>query len=64
LNLKSKAFIDDYERKSKASRAYPPKKKHEATGPPILVKATKQQKQKATQIKRDNHAAQQKGLTA
>jgi hypothetical protein len=60
----SKATIDDYDRQSKESRAYPRKKTHEATGPPVVVKATTEQKRKAKQIKRDNEMAQQEGLTA
>jgi hypothetical protein len=54
------AIIDPYERKNKASRDYPRKKQEQATGPPILRKATRAQVQHAMQVKREL----KKGLTA
>jgi hypothetical protein len=46
------AIIDPYERKNKASRDYPRKKQEQATGSPILRKATRAQVQQALQVKR------------
>ena len=47
------ALLDTYERTSeKASRNFPTKKKRERTGPPKIVKATKQQMEAAKQLKR------------
>ena len=54
------ALIDTYKRKSKASRNYPRKKQEKAAGPPIINVASKEQVEKAREIKREL----QKGLTA
>jgi hypothetical protein len=58
--LLDRAIIDPYPRKHKASRDYPRKKQEQATGPPILRKATRAQVQQAMQVKRE----MKKGLTA
>jgi hypothetical protein len=58
--LIDRAIIDPYERTNKASRDYPRKKQEQATGPPILRKATRAQVQQAMQVKREL----KKGLTA
>ena len=58
--LLDRAMIDPYERKNKASRDHPRKKQEQATGPPILRKATRPQVQQAMQVKRE----QKKGITA
>lgn len=56
------ALLDDYERTaSKTSRNFPRKKKRERTGPPKIVKATKQQIEAATQLKK---STTKKHLTA
>jgi IS4 transposase len=55
-----RAIIDPYHRRSKASRDYPRKKQEEATGPPIIRKATRAQIQQAQRLKQE----QKKGLTA
>lgn len=44
------AVIDEYERASKASRDYPRKKQEQASGAPRIVKATRQQIEKAREI--------------
>lgn len=54
------AIIDRYERKSKASRNYPRKKKEKPPGVPTLLPATLAQIRQAKQIKN----LQKKGLTA
>lgn len=46
-----RSLIDTYERKSKASRDYPRKKKHEATGVPTITEATSQQIKQARMLK-------------
>jgi len=58
--LIDRAIIDPYLRKNKTSRDYPRKKQEQATGPPILRKATRAQVKQAIQVKRE----QKKGLTA
>ena len=58
--LIDRALIDPYQRKNKTSRDYPRKKQEQATGPPIIRKATRAQVQQAIQVKRE----QKKGLTA
>jgi hypothetical protein len=58
--LIDRAIIDPYKRKNKASRDYPRKKQEQATGPPILRKATRAQVQQAIQVKHEL----KKGLTA
>jgi hypothetical protein len=58
--LIDRAIIDPYPRKNKTSRDYPRKKQEQATGPPIVRKATRAQVEQATQVKRE----QRKGLTA
>jgi hypothetical protein len=58
--LIDRAIIDPYERRNKTSRDYPRKKQEQATGSPILCKATHAQVQQATQVKREL----EKGLTA
>jgi hypothetical protein len=59
-DLIDRAIIDPYERKNKASRDYSRKKQEQATGAPILRRATRAQVQRAAQVKRE----QKKGLTA
>jgi len=59
-DLIDRAIIDPYKRKNKASRDYPRKKQEQATGAPILRKATRAQIQRAAQVKRK----EKKGLTA
>jgi hypothetical protein len=54
-----RAIIDPYVRKNKASRDYPRKKHEPGAGPPVILKATREQVRLAGQIK-----AQQKRLTA
>lgn len=58
--LIDRAIIDPYERRNKTSRDYPRKKQEQATGSPILRKATRAQVQQAMQVKREL----EKGLTA
>ena len=58
--LIDRAIIDPYERRNKTSRDYPRKKQEQATGSPILRKATHAQVQQAMQVKREL----EKGLTA
>ena len=58
--LIDRAIIDPYKRKNKASRDYPRKKQEQATGSPILRKATRAQIQRAKQVKQE----QKKALTA
>jgi hypothetical protein len=58
--LLHQALIDDYQRRSKASRDYPRKKQEHAAGAPQICRATKQQIQKAKLIKRQLEL----GLTA
>jgi len=46
------ALLDDYERtSSKTSRDYPRQKKRERVGPPVITRATKEQIQRAQQVK-------------
>jgi hypothetical protein len=59
-DLIDRAIIDPYERKNKTSHDYPRKKQEQATGAPILRKATRAQVQRAAQVKREV----KKGLTA
>jgi hypothetical protein len=54
------AVIDDYQRKSKASRDYPRKHKETAAGPPLIESATNTQRQFAKALATNS----QKGLTA
>jgi hypothetical protein len=51
--LLDRAIIDPYQRRNKASRDYPRKKQEQATGPPILRKATRAQVQQAMRVKRE-----------
>lgn len=46
------AIVDSYVRKNKASRNHPQKKKEQAAGPPILLKATLWQRKRAQQVKK------------
>ena len=54
------AIIDSYERKNKASRNYPTKKKMRPPGAPVITTANRSQIRHAVQIKQQ----QRKGLTA
>lgn len=61
-DLLDRAIIDDYHRQNKASRDYPQKKPdRQATGPPKIFRATKQQIAMAKQVRKD---ASKKRLTA
>lgn len=46
-----RSLIDTYERRSKASRDYPRKKRHEPTGVPTITEATSQQIKQARMLK-------------
>jgi hypothetical protein len=54
------AVVDSYRRSNKASRNYPRKKYDSPCGPPVIVKASRQQQQQAKQLRRDDKS----GLTA
>ena len=58
--LIDRAVIDPYKRRNKTSRDYPRKKQEQATGSPIVRRATRAQVQLALQVKRE----QEKRLTA
>jgi hypothetical protein len=58
--LLDRAILDPYRRKNKTSRDYPRKKQEQATGPPIIRKATRAQVQQAIRVKRE----QKRRLTA
>lgn len=58
--LLDRAIIDSYQRKNKTSRDYPRKKQEQATGPPLILKATRTQVRQAQAVK----AEQRKRLTA
>jgi hypothetical protein len=58
--LIDRAIIDPYKRRNKTSRDYPRKKQEQATGSPIVCRATRAQVQLAMQVKRE----QEKRLTA
>lgn len=58
--LIDRAIIDPYKRKNKRSRDYPRKKQEQATGAPVVRKATRAQVKQAAQVKRE----QTQGLTA
>jgi hypothetical protein len=49
--LLDRAIIDAYQRKNKTSRDYPRKKQEQATGPPVILKATQTQVQQAQEVK-------------
>lgn len=47
-----RAIVDAYVRQNKASRNHPKKKREQAPGPPLILKATSRQRKRAKQIKR------------
>jgi hypothetical protein len=49
----AQAIIDDYPRRNKASRDYPRKKQEKPAGPPEIIPATKEQVQRARDVKRE-----------
>lgn len=51
--LLNRALIDTYVRQNKASRDYPRKKQEQAPGPPIILRATRNQTKAAHAIKND-----------